>query len=61
MIENLGNCPYCRVAVAVDTENWSVVLDPDGSGEPCPHLVYVDAYLTSVRRKKRKTENFPDF
>jgi hypothetical protein len=42
MIRQLAQCPYCQGCEIVLTDSPEVALNPDGDGQPCPHLVWVD-------------------
>jgi hypothetical protein len=49
MIKNLCTCPFCELPVAYDfgvyPEDFHPLrFDPDGKGEPCPHLVFVGGF-----------------
>jgi hypothetical protein len=42
MIRNLAQCPYCKSCEIALDDRPAVVFNPDGSGQPCPHLAWVD-------------------
>jgi hypothetical protein len=42
MIRQLTQCPYCQGCEIALTESLEVVFNPEGAGQPCPHLVLVE-------------------
>ena len=42
MIRNLARCPYCGDCEIALDDNPSLVFNPGGRQEPCPHLAWVD-------------------
>jgi hypothetical protein len=55
MIRQLARCPYCGTCEIALDDSPSLVFDPDGSAEPCPHLAWVEGRFSEWEHTEHGT------